>query len=99
MTTVTYASSSPYKGTPQSTNYLLWWNPPAIARSVTDSLITLTGRYEHRPDLLSYDLYGTPRLWWTFAMLNPDSISDPIWDMKTGLQIWVASNTSIQGYL
>ena len=99
MTTVTYQPSSPYYNTAQNSSYLGYWTPPAISRKVTDVLITLDARYLNRPDLLSYDLYGTPRLWWTFAMLNPDQIRDPIYDMVTGMSIYVASNTTIQGYL
>jgi hypothetical protein len=99
MTSATYQRTSPYYHTPQSSNYLGVWVPPAVGRSPTDSLITLGGRYIHRPDLLSYDLYGTPRLWWIFSMVNPDSIRDPIYDMVDGLTIYVPSNTSVQGLL
>lgn len=99
MAQVNYKSSSPYASTPQSSTSLGYWVPPSIARSITDTLVVLTPRYNNRPDLLSYDMYGTPRLWWTFAMLNPDQIQDPIYDMVAGKSIYVASNTSIQGYL
>ena len=99
MAKVSYYQSSPYSLTAQSSSYLSWWAPPAIGRSSTDNLITLSPRYTNRPDLLSSDLYGTPRLWWIFAMINPDTIRDPLFDFLPGVQIYVPSNISIQGYL
>ena len=94
-----YQRTSPYYYTPQTSTYLGYWSPPLIAPDLTDTLIQLSSRYQNRPDLLSYDLYGTPRLWWIFSMRNPDKIRDPIWDMVNGLQIYVPSNTTAQGYL
>lgn len=99
MAQVTYARSSVYYQTPQTTGYLGYWAPPSLAPDPNDVLIQLTSRYERRPDLLSFDLYGTPNLWWTFAMVNPDTLRDPINDMVTGLQIYVPSKTSLSGYL
>ena len=96
---VTYQRTSPYYNTPQTGTYLGYWNPPSVMTDPSDTLIQLTSRYQNRPDLLSYDLYGTPRLWWIFAMRNPDQIKDPIWDMTSDLQIYVPSNTVAQGYL
>jgi len=94
-----YNRSSVYYLTPQTSSYLGYWVPPPVAPANTDVLIELTARYENRPDLLSFDLYGTPRLWWTFAMVNPDLLRDPINDMRAGLQIYVPSKVSLSGYL
>jgi hypothetical protein len=99
MANTTYQPYSVYYYTPQTSTYLGIWTPPNISRSTTDVQIQLTPRYNNRPDLLSNDLYGTPRLWWTFAMLNPDIIKDPVYDMQSGIQIWVASQTTMQAYL
>lgn len=95
----TYQRTSPYYYTPQTSRYLGYWKPPSVMSDPSDILIQITSRYQNRPDLLSYDLYGTPRLWWIFAMRNPDQIRDPIWDMTGGLQIYVPSGTVAQGYL
>lgn len=99
MAQVSYPQNSPYSLTPQNSSYLMYWTPPAVSRSSTDTLITLSPRYTNRPDLLSSDLYGTPRLWWIFAMINPDTIRDPLFDFRPGVQIYVPSNVSVQGYL
>lgn len=99
MPQVIYDRSSIYSRTPQTTSYLGYWVPPAVGPADTDVLIELTSRYEGRPDLLSFDLYGTPRLWWVFAMINPDLIRDPLSDMRSGLQIYVPTKTAVIGYL
>jgi len=66
---------------------------------VSDSILFVTDQYAQRPDLLSQDLYGTVRLWWVFAMINPDIIKDPIFDLKPGIEIRVPDKSQLQGYL
>ena len=95
----TYNKSSPYYKTPQTSTYLDIWNPPALAASMSDGILVVPQRYKHRPDLLSQDLYGTPRLWWVFTMLNPDVIKDPIYDLMPGIEIRYAMKDQLQGYL
>jgi hypothetical protein len=94
-----YSTSSPYYFTPQNSYYLGVWRSPGISPSTTDEFITVSQRYLHRPDLLSYDLYGTPRLWWVFALLNQDSIKDPIYDLEPGIELRVPSATSVRSFL
>ena len=60
---------------------------PTIPKSVDDDIYIIDARYHERPDLLAYDRYGSSRLWWVFALRNPDLIEDPIRDFKSGLQI------------
>ena len=45
--------------------------------------------YEYRPDMLAYDMYNDPRLWWVFAQRNPNRLKDPLFDFKAGLGIYV----------
>ena len=82
-----YSNTSPYHATPQNSINL----EPLVPRSITsepdDQTYTIERTYAYRPDLLSYDLYGTPRLWWVFAQRNPDQIEDPIYDFKPGVTI------------
>jgi hypothetical protein len=99
MPQVQYSRSSVYAQTPQNNFALGYWQPPNLAPSVSDQFLVLSQKYRHRPDLLSFDLYGTPRLWWVFQMINPDVIRDPIYDMQPGIELRAPSNTSIQGYL
>jgi len=95
----TYNKSSPYYQTPQTSTYMDIWTPPSLAPDVSDGILEITDRYKHRPDLLSQDLYGTPRLWWVFSMLNPDVIKDPIYDLMPGMEIRYATKDQLQGFL
>ena len=45
-----------------------------------DILYTIEPQYNHRPDLLAYDLYGTAKLWWVFSQRNMDIVKDPVFD-------------------
>lgn len=55
----------------------------------SDVLYTLPKVYEYRPDLLAYDLYNDPRLWWVFAQRNPNKLKDPYFDFISGIQIYI----------
>ena len=82
-----YSNTSPYFETAEISNYLGLLNPRTITAEQDDQSYTIERTYAYRPDLLSYDLYGTPRLWWVFAQRNPDQIEDPIYDFKPGVTI------------
>lgn len=56
-----------------------------------DISVNITKKYENRPDVLSYDLYGTPAYWWVFSIRNRDLLTDPIWDMVSGITIFAPS--------
>lgn len=83
-----YRPSSVYKNTPVRDFYLDLWNPPEITATADDLRITVTPQQAGRPDLLSEQLYGTPRFWWIFAMRNPDLLPDPVNDFVAGLEIF-----------
>lgn len=95
MARVDYKASSPYYDTKQTTWYLSNYEPRNIGRDGTDIIKILETKYEFRPDLLSYDLYGTPNFWWVFMEVNPDAIKDPVYDFKAGLTIYVPTATRI----
>ncbi len=89
MAKVVYDASSPYYGTPQTS----WYLGPIVLRSIpahsSDRYVLLDSKYEHRPDTLSNDIYGTPKYWWVFMIRNMNQIRDPIWDQKAGMAIYV----------
>jgi hypothetical protein len=99
MSQVVYRPSSPYANTPQTSWYLDTYEPREIPRDGTDTLRVLATRYELRPDLLSYDLYGTPNFWWIFMILNPNEIKDPIYDFKVGLRIYTPTMNRLTNLL
>ena len=87
--------SSPYFKTPIKDFYLDIWKKREIPPNANDQLITIEAKYEGRPDLLASDLYGTPRLWWVFAVRNMDILIDPVEDMKAGVTIFAPTKDTI----
>lgn len=84
--------SSQYLLTPIKNWYLDLWVPREIPKSDFDKIIIIPPEFNQRPDLLSNQEYGTPRLWWVFCIRNPDLIIDPINDFVAGLEIYVPAN-------
>lgn len=84
--------SSQYLLTPIRNWYLDLWAPRSIPKSDYDKIIVIPPAFNQRPDLLSQQEYGTPRLWWVFCLRNPDLIIDPINDFVSGLEIYVPDN-------
>jgi len=73
-------------------------NLPKISASIADKLYQIEPRFDQRPDLLAFELYGTTRLWWLFALRNVDIIQDPIRDFRHGIQIYLPPKTIIEGF-
>jgi alpha-L-fucosidase len=94
-----YSVTSPYLNTPQNKINLELFVPRTITAEADDQEITLNATYAYRPDLLAFDLYGTPRLWWVFAQRNPDVIEDPIYDFEAGVSIQVPKPANIRSDL
>jgi len=90
-----YSSTSPYFTTSEFPEYLDILSPRAITAELDDQSYTIERTYAYRPDLLAYDLYGTPRLWWVFAQRNPNEIEDPIYDFKPGVTIQLPKPANI----
>jgi len=84
---VKYSNTSPYFETEVKSTYLDMFKPRTLTVEDDDQSYTIERTYAYRPDLLAYDLYGTPRLWWVFTQRNPDQIEDPIYDFKPGVTI------------
>jgi len=99
MTTVPYNNTSPYYLTSQTSWSLDLWTPRDIQPMDTDSPFIITQLYNTKPDLLAYDLYGSTRLWWVFAVRNPDLIKDPIYDFVTGLEIMLPQPDTLKSLL
>jgi len=92
----TYRTDSLYRDTKITNNqYLDELTIDNIdVKNTTTKTITLNERYDEKPDLLAYDLYGNAKLWWVFALFNQDELADPILDFKAGLKIKVPARFS-----
>jgi hypothetical protein len=70
-----------------------------VPAEADDVLYSIEPQYTHRPDLLAYDLYGTPKLWWVFAQRNMDTIKDPVYDIEPGVQIYLPKGSKLKSVL
>ena len=94
-----YSATSPYFTTSEFPEFLDILSPRPITAELDDQSYTIERTYAYRPDLLAYDLYGTPRLWWVFAQRNPDEIEDPIYGFKPGVTIQLPKPANISSDL
>lgn len=92
----TYKPTSPWYLTKTNQHYLGILNIRPVSADVDDFLYTLEPQYTHRPDLLAFDLYGDPNLWWVFTQRNMDVIQDPIFDFVPGIKIYIPKNSSLK---
>ena len=90
-----YKDSSPWSTTSITRNYLDILNVRTVSAESDDFLYTIQPQYNLRPDLLAYDLYGDPALWWVFVQRNMDTIQDPIFDFTAGTKIYIPKNSSL----
>ena len=86
-----FLRNAPLKGNVLDINQL-----PRVPKRPGDQLYEIEHQYEGRPELLANELYGTVRLWWLFALRNPDILVDPIEDFKAGVTIFLPSGESVQ---
>ncbi len=91
--------SSPYYTTPVRDFYLDLWNAREIPPSSADELLIIQPKHHLRPDLLAYDIYGTPRLWWVFAMRNKDILVDPVEDFVAGTTIFIPAKETVESMM
>lgn len=96
---VNYDATSPYFLTTYSQFFLdVMVNRP-IPKESDDKLWTITQTYQYRPDLLAYDLYETPGLWWVFYQRNPNTLQAPPLDFAAGKTIYLPKITTLRSVL
>jgi hypothetical protein len=93
-----YNIKSPWSKTPIINNQVLdILKKRFIFKDPYDEDYIIPQNFDERPDLCSYELYGTAKYWWVFAQRNPDTIKDPIRDFSVGKTIKIPSKTNIDG--
>lgn len=96
---VDYNMYSPYKDTAFDGPYLGLWEPREVPALADDVLLSIPSQFEYRPDLLAHDAYGDARLWWVFAVRNPSVIKDPIYDLVSGVEIYIPQKKTLLSLL
>lgn len=90
-----YSKSSPYFGTGQFGPFLDLLEYRAIPKNASDVEYSIDRVYQHRPDMLAYDLYGDAKLWWVFASRNPNVLKDPVFDFVPGKRIFIPKKETL----
>jgi hypothetical protein len=95
----TYQSTSPYFLTGYSQFFLdVMVNRP-IPKSPDDITFQINQTYQYRPDLLSFDLYETPTLWWVFYQRNPNTLTKPPLDFVIDTLIYLPKISTLRTVL
>ena len=95
-----YASTSPYHDTLVTRgNYLGFLQKRPIPINAEDILYEITSQYIYRPDLLAFDLYGTPKLWWVFTQRNMEVLKNPVFDFLPGTSIYLPKRSTLTSLL
>ena len=91
-----YNSTSPYFTTPYAQFYLDIMTNRPIPKEADDTLFKINQTYQYRPDMLAFDLYERPELWWVFYQRNPNTLTAPPWDFQAGVTIYVPKISSLR---
>ena len=94
-----YNSTSPYFATPYAQFYLDIMTNRVIPKELDDQLFQINETYQYRPDILAFDLYDLPDLWWVFYQRNPNTLTAPPWDFVAGETIYLPKITTLQTVL
>lgn len=94
---IQYKITSPYYLTKQTSWFLSNYVDRGFISDSSDYELILSSRYNNRPDLLAYDLYGRQSLWWIFSQVNPQII-DPIFDMVSGRTIMIPTPARVSKF-
>jgi len=94
-----YTSTSPYFLSPYTQFYLDSMVNRPIPRENDDVYFKINQTYQHRPDMLAYDLYQQPGLWWVFYQRNPNTLIAPPWDFEAGKNIYLPKITTLRAAL
>lgn len=96
---VQYGSTSSYYTTPIVNDVLTSWVNRPIPKEADDMVFKINVTYHLRPDLLAYDLYGSPSLWWVFAQRNPNTLTDPLGSFTSGTTIYLPKLATLRSTL
>jgi len=94
-----YDSTSAYYTTGYSQFFLDTMTNRPIPILADDLSFAINLTYQYRPDLLAYDLYSNPGLWWVFYQRNPNTLTKPPLDFAVGVEIFLPRISTLQTVL
>lgn len=94
-----YSVTSPYYKTSLTKGYLDVITFRNITSRKDDIEYEVDAKYEFRPDLLAFDLYGDSTYWWIFSVRNKNILKDPIFDLVSGVKIFIPTIASVKSDL
>jgi hypothetical protein len=94
-----YNTTSPYFDTLYTQFYLDVMTNRPIPKENDDQVLLITDVYQYRPDMLAFDLYDLPELWWVFYQRNPNTLTAPPWDFESGKEIYLPKITTLRSVL
>ena len=96
-----YKRDSNYSKTSMNRKYLNIYEPPLTTDTLSEETTTyiVQPKFNKRPDLMAFELFGNARLWWVFAHYNRDKLKDPIMDFTSGTEIIAPNNFQVTGTL
>jgi alpha-L-fucosidase len=94
-----YDATSPYFETGYSQFFLDTMVNRPIPKENDDLTFVINTTYQYRPDLLAFDLYGIAGLWWVFYQRNPNTLTAPPMDFKSGTMIYLPKITTLKSAL
>lgn len=96
----TYGATSPWgKTRVRNGSYLDIMTIRPVPKMDDDVLYEVQPQFTHRPDLLAFSVYGTPKLWWVFAQRNVDVLKDPVFDLEAGIKIFLPREDKLKKFL
>jgi len=91
-----YKSHSPWSRTSVISNRILdIQRKRFLFKDPLDEEAVIPQYMDRRPDLMSFEKYGTAKYWWIFAHRNADTIIDPINDFSAGKTIRIPKRENI----
>jgi hypothetical protein len=94
-----YRSTSPYYATGVTQFFLDTMVNRPVPQEPDDRVMLINHTYQYRPDLLAYDLYDMSHLWWVFYQRNPNTLTAPPLDFKTGVKIYLPKLSTLRSAL
>lgn len=91
-----YNSTSPYFATPYAQFYLDIMVNRVIPKELDDQLFQINETYQYRPDMLAFDLYDLPDLWWVFYQRNPNTLTAPPLDFRADVKIYLPKLSTLK---